>query len=94
MGSSFGVKIDFSGPKIEERDLDEHHDDRRRNSLAFYISQFVQYEAEDYTKLVDSVRADKHAKTGGKQPTLRGSSEFVDFAPFFPAVVSNMTFSC
>ncbi len=75
MGSVIGVKVDFSGPKIEERDL-EFKDDRRRNSLAFYISQFVQYEDDDYSKLVDAVRNDKNAKTGGKPHTVRPSSEY------------------
>jgi len=58
--------------KVEEREHEER-DDRRRNSLAFYISQFVQYEEEDFAPLIDTVLHDKYAKTGGKPPAVRHS---------------------
>lgn len=75
MGSALGVKIDFSGAKVEEKLLEEK-DDRRRNSLAFYISQFVEYEEDDFGPLIELVQKDKHAKNGGKPPTIRNSSKF------------------
>jgi hypothetical protein len=59
--------------KIEnDKDLEEK-DDRRRNSLAFYISQFVTYEGEDFAPLVEVIMKDKYPKTGGKPPTVRHS---------------------
>lgn len=64
--------------KVEERDHEER-DDRRRNSLAFYISQFVQYENEDFNPLIDTVMLDKYAKTGGKPPAVRHSSKTLLF---------------
>lgn len=74
MGATLGVKIDFSGAKVEEKDLEEK-DDRRRNSLAFYISQFVEFEDDDFGPLIASVQKDKHSKSGGKPPTIRNSSK-------------------
>lgn len=76
MGAALGVKIDFSGAKVEEKDLEEK-DDRRRNSLAFYISQFVEFEDDDFGPLIELVQKDKHAKTGGKPPTIRNSSKLI-----------------
>ncbi len=52
-------------------------DGRRRNSLAFYISQFVNYDGEDFAPLLESVLKDKYAKTGGKMPVARPSSKFL-----------------
>jgi len=74
MGSALGVTIDFSGAKAEDKDL-EDKDDRRRNSLAFYISQFVEYEEDDFGPLILLVQKDKNAKNGGKPPTIRNSSK-------------------
>ena len=74
MGSALGVKIDFSGAKVESKEI-EVKDDRKRNSLAFYISQFVEYEEDDFVPLIEAVRKDKTAKNGGKPPTIRNSSK-------------------
>lgn len=60
--------------KIEDKDLDEK-DHRRRNSLAFYITQFVNYEGEDFGPVVEAVMKDKYASTGGKPPLVRHSSK-------------------
>lgn len=73
MGSAIGVKIDFSGAKVESKEFEEK-DDRRRNSIAFYISQFVEYEEDDFAPLIEIVQKDKNSKTGGKPPTIRNSS--------------------
>jgi hypothetical protein len=59
---------------VENKDT-EPKDDRRRNSLAFYISQFVSFEEEDFTPLIEMIKKDKYVKTGGKPPTIRPSSE-------------------
>jgi hypothetical protein len=77
MGGALGVKIDFSGAKVEDKDLEEK-DDRRRNSLAFYISQFVSHEEDDFSSIIEAVVKDKHAKTGGKPPNVRASSKLDD----------------
>jgi hypothetical protein len=61
---------------LKNDDKDEEKDPRRRNSLAFYISQFVNYEGEDFMKVVEAVKQDKYSKTGGKPPNVRNSSEF------------------
>jgi len=53
----------------------EERDERRRNSLAFYISQFVNYEGDDFLQLVEAVKQDKYSKNGGKPPKVRNSSE-------------------
>mmetsp|Transcript_24001 Transcript_24001/g.40079 ORF Transcript_24001/g.40079 Transcript_24001/m.40079 type:complete len:83 (+) Transcript_24001:258-506(+) len=74
MGGALGVTIDFSGAKVEEKTLEEK-DNRKRNSFAFYISQFVEYEEENFTPLVDLVIRDKNAKHGGKPPNIRHSSK-------------------
>lgn len=63
--------IDFGG-RVEEKNLDKG-DDRRRNSLAFYISQFVEYDKDDFGPLVEIVKKDKYSKTGGKPPPARPS---------------------
>jgi hypothetical protein len=56
-------------------DEGEEKDDRRRNSLAFYISQFVSFDGEDFEQLVEAVKQDKYAKSGGKPPKIRNSSK-------------------
>lgn len=74
MGAAIGVKIDFSGARVETKDTEEK-DDRKRNSLAFYISQFVEYDDDNFGPLIEAVQKDKNAKTGGKPPTIRNSSK-------------------
>lgn len=74
MGGVLGVKIEFSGAKIEDKEL-EDKDDRRRNSLAFYITQFINYDGDDFNVLVENVKKDKFSKTGGKPPAVRASSK-------------------
>ncbi len=69
-----GVQVNMTGIKIEGKDL-EDKDDRRRNSLAFYVSQYVSYEEDEYGPLVEVVKKDKYAKFGGKPPTVRPSSK-------------------
>lgn len=66
-------KIDFGGDKSADKDL-VHHDNRRRNSLAFYVSQFVDFEEDDFAPLIEGVKADKISKNGGKPPNIRHSS--------------------
>ena len=62
---------------IHHDDDKEDEDDRRRNSLAFYISQFVNYEGEDFAPLIESVMKDKFPKSGGKPPVVRASSKIL-----------------
>ncbi len=76
MGGAIGVKVDMTGVKIEGKDNDDK-DDRRRNSLAFYISQFVANEEDSYDFVSDLIKKDKYAKFGGKAPTIRPSSKFL-----------------
>ena len=76
MGNVLGIKSESIGAKIENKDIDDR-DDRRRNSLAFYINQFVKYEGDDYATLVEQVKQDKYAKFGGKAPTVRPSSMYI-----------------
>lgn len=76
MGAVLGVKIDFSGPRADKPE-DDDIDNRRRNSLAFYITQFVQYEEDEYGKLIEAVKADKFSKTNGKPPVFRPSSKLL-----------------
>ncbi len=73
--------IAFSNTQIDDHDL-EVRDDRRRNSLAFNISSFVQWEEDEYDKLVESVRHDKLGKNGGKPHALRPSSKVHEFTYF------------
>jgi len=68
-GLSMGARFDFTGSKIDVRD--EVKDERRRNSLAFYISSYVEFEGEEYQALVTAVEKDRHAKTGGKAPVFK-----------------------
>lgn len=77
MGGTLGVTIDFSGAKVEDKEIEEK-DDRRRNSLAFYISQFVEYEDDNFGPLIELVQKDKNSKNGGKPPTIRNSSKCSD----------------
>lgn len=83
MGAAIGVTIDFSGAKVDSKEIVEK-DDRKRNSLAFYISQFVEYEDDNFGPLVELVQKDKNSKNGGKPPTIRNSSKFSshDFTSF------------
>jgi hypothetical protein len=86
MGGAIGVQVNMTGIKIEGKDTDDK-DDRRRNSLAFYVSQFVSYEGEDFTNLLEIVKKDKYAKSGGKPPTVRPSSK--SFLSFFCSCINN-----
>ena len=43
---------------------------RRRNSLAFYIQEYVTYEGEDYTNLVEDIKRDK---ARNKKESVRNS---------------------
>lgn len=72
MGSGFGVQFDFAG-KIEDKI--EIKDDRRRNSLAFYIARFNQFEEDDFNILVEEVKKDKQ-KNGGKANNIKVSSKY------------------
>ncbi len=74
MGGIVSGNISFTGPKIEDNEL-EIRDDRRRNSLAYNISTFVQWEEDEYVKLVESVKHDRMGKNGGKPHALRPSSK-------------------
>ena len=51
---------------------DEEKDPRRLNSLAFFVSQFITYEGEEFGKVIDNIKKEKF---GGKQPKIRNSSE-------------------
>ena len=73
MGSAITRTFDFSGKAVEKKDL-EIKDDRRRNSLAFYISQYIEFNDDEYNPLVKLIERDKHSKTGGKPPIIRNSS--------------------
>lgn len=76
MGMLQGKTVTAAGPSQPIHNGAEDEDDgRRRNSLAFYISQFVNYEGEDFAPLVDSVMKDKFPKSGGKPPAVRPSSK-------------------
>lgn len=90
MGGAVGAAINFTksvtttiggnngngdGDKDKNDDKDEERDPRRRNSLAFYIAQFVNYEGDDFGKVVEAVKADKFSKNGGKAPNIRNSSK-------------------
>lgn len=75
MGSAITKTFDFSGSAIEKKDL-EIKDDRRRNSLAFYISQYIEFDNDDYSPLVKLIEKDKYNKSGGKPPIIRNSSKF------------------
>ena len=56
---------------------DEVKDERRRNSLAFYISSYMDFEGEDFQALVTAVEKDRYAKMGGKVPVFKDTSEIV-----------------
>jgi hypothetical protein len=89
MGGALGVQIDFTGAKADDKDLEEK-DNRKRNSIAFYISSFVEFEEDNFGPLIEVVMRDKNAKTGGKPPTIRNSSECCAVAvlltsPSFPS---------
>jgi hypothetical protein len=71
MGAVLGVKVSMAG-RIEERNL-ESKDDRRRNSLAYNISQFVSYEKDDFAPMIASIMKEKYSKTGGKPPVIKPS---------------------
>jgi len=45
--------------RVEDKNLDALKDTRRRNSLAFYISRYVEFEDDDFGPLVEEVRQDK-----------------------------------
>eukprot|EP01038_Epipyxis_sp_PR26KG_P015116 gene15116-20337_t len=65
-----GGGISMTG-KVEDKEL-EVRDERRRNSLAFYISEFVSYDDDNYTPLIEAVKADK-LKNGGKATVAKVS---------------------
>lgn len=75
------VSNENNADKDKNDDKDEDRDPRRRNSLAFYISQFVNYEGEDYAKVIEAVKKDKYSKTGGKPPNIRNSSNMSNSLP-------------
>lgn len=50
---------------VEKEVVKKDKDNRKRNSLAFNIASFVQFEEEDYTPLLDAAKAElaKRKKT-------------------------------
>ena len=69
MGGCFGRSSNIAD--LEEKDASKKNKDtRRRNSLAFNIASFVQYEEEDYKKLIDQAKAETGKK---KKQRLRAA---------------------
>eukprot|EP01036_Dinobryon_divergens_P030701 gene30701-39985_t len=76
MGSAIGSfrKIDFAaGTGVDDHGEEKKIDDRRRNSLAFYISEFVLYdndkENDNYKALIDLVKNERKAKHASVRPS-------------------------
>ena len=72
MGSviaSLNAQVGFIDAQ-EKNDEDENKDKRRRNSLAFYISEYVSFEKDNYEELVEAVKNDI---SGGKKVKVRHS---------------------
>lgn len=72
-----GGKVEVVGGKDnnEDKEDEKDRDNRRRNSLAFYVAQFVNFEGDDFGKVIEAVKADKYSKNGGKAPNIRNSSK-------------------
>lgn len=74
MGSAMGV-VQMGAMMTGDNKDSEQKDSRRRNSLAFFVSQFASSEGDNYDALLEAVKKEKFAKTGGKPPAHRPSSE-------------------
>ena len=75
LAATFTSVVTVSNEAAKREEEVEERDPRRRNSLAFYVSQFVNFEGEDFAKVIEAVKADKYSKTGGKPPNIRNSSK-------------------
>jgi hypothetical protein len=58
MGNIFGGKSEAVVEVAEKVEVRKDKDNRKRNSLAFNIASFVQFEDEDYTPLLDAAKAE------------------------------------
>lgn len=65
MGNCFGRSARIE--ELEEKDATKRNKDtRKRNSLAFNVASFVQYEDDDYAKLIELAKNE-----GGKKKKQR-----------------------
>lgn len=76
MGSVLGgMKFEFNPTKrVEPMEVLEASEVRRRNSLASYIAQFITFEGDDYTALVDKIKEEKFPKKEGKPMRVSSKS--------------------
>jgi len=58
MGNILGGKSDAVVEVADKVEVRKDKDNRKRNSLAFNIATFVQFEEEDYSPLVDAAKAE------------------------------------
>ena len=57
---------------VEKEGGKKNKDTRKRNSLAFHVSNFVQFDGEEYDRLIDTAKADTKKK---KKLRLRAADE-------------------
>ncbi len=69
-----GISFDSTGA---DEGAVKKKDPRRRNSFAFNISKFVQYEEEDYTPLINDIK-EELAKQSQKKPKVTKFSKVAD----------------
>ena len=74
--SAFG-KMDWSGGGEADK-KEEAADPRRRNSLAFYISQYVTWTEDDFDPLVDMVKKDMIANGAIKKEKVTKNGRIAD----------------
>lgn len=59
---ALGSKVSFfSSDNADDQDLIKR-DDRRRNSLAFYIARYNKFDGDDYTPLIEEIRLEQAPK--------------------------------
>lgn len=55
---------------------------RRRNSFAFYLTRFLKHEEEDFTELIEIVKADREVLMRKAVTNVREQSIFIAFFDF------------
>ena len=75
-GGIGGFKLNFSGLGEEKEEVKK--DNRRKNSLAFNIAKFVQYEEDDFAPLIDAIQKERLSVKQLKIPKVTKFTKLAD----------------